>query len=128
MEIFSLLAPAYKFGDVAYKCFEVSKHPKLNAGIPDDVLVIEDAIPLDDLERVRSAYEHYLESDSIVPFLELLGGNPVVCIGIGAENHGKLYYYDHDFRLFPMEGSLEEFLKSLKDWDKPWGKKSDSGD
>ena len=95
------------------KHIKASKYPNLSAQIPDDVLIIDEVFPEEELDSINERFEPYLKEYSVFPFLGILGGN-VVAIGYGNSNEGRIYYYDFDFGIFELDATIEEFLNGLE--------------
>lgn len=59
-----------------------------------------------------------LKSDSnfrdqqLLVFAETLG-SPMICIGIGNNNHGEIHVFDYDFDATKIAGSMDEFIGML---------------
>ncbi len=95
------------------KQIKTSRYVALSSQIPDDVLVIDEVFPEEELDVINERFQPYLKEYGVYPFLGVLGGN-VVAIGFKDSNHGKIFYYDFDFGIFELDATLDEFLTGLQ--------------
>lgn len=113
MSLMSLVLQGQSKGTLVSKQIDVSRYATLSSQIPDDVLVIDEVFPEDELVEISERFEPYLKVYCVFPFLGITGGN-VIAIGYGGSNKGKIYYYDFDFGIFELDATIEEFLAGLK--------------
>lgn len=101
-------------GKVPHCYIDVSLYNNLKSEIPDNVVVLEEVFPENELDDIWENFKPYLESHKIFPFIGVLGG-AVICIGYGENNSGEIFYFDFDFGKIPLDGDdLNSFLKKLK--------------
>lgn len=114
--VMSLISPVLDDrikGILLSKKIDVSRYATLLNQIPDNVLVIDEVFPEDELDIINERFEPYLKVYNVFPFLGITGGC-VIAIGYGSSNTGKIYYYDFDFGIFELDATIEEFLAGLK--------------
>lgn len=56
------------------KQIETSRYVALSSQIPDDVLIIDEVFPEDELDLISQRFEPYLKEYGVFPFLGVLGG------------------------------------------------------
>lgn len=94
---------------------DVSRYERLNNLIPDEVITIEDVFSLDDIKGFY--LEPYFTELEIIPFIGTLC-DPVICIGYGEGNVGKIFYFDFDFGCIPFgDDDLDTFMMYLRSKD-----------
>lgn len=102
------------FQKILHKKINVSLYQELAHRIPDDVILIREIFPHDEIEVIYENYKLYLSQFEIFPYLGTLG-DAVICIGFGQANKGNIYYFDFDFGDFYLDKNLEEFCSKLLD-------------
>ena len=99
--------------EVLAKTINVSRYTDLANEIADDVLIIDEVFPEDELDTISKRFAPYLADYAVFPFLGVLGGN-VIGVGYGPSNGGRVYYYDFDFGIFELDETVEQFLEGLE--------------
>ena len=101
------------FEKIIFMKIDVNEYPELKSKIPDNMILIQEIFPKDELEHIFCNFKPYLEGRNICPFLGTLG-EAVICIGFDQKNKGKIFYFDLDFGCFQLgNDNLTEFLSKL---------------
>lgn len=77
------------------------------------IVYVEKFFSAGELTKIWGYTKDIIDELSVLPIADI-SGSAILCIGIGQENVGEIYYWDADFGLTYLTDSLTEFWEILE--------------